>query len=151
MRLDEDLKELRNRINGLSDDELLDIVEVEAADYREEAVEFAKAALLARGIEPGEGSAAEEDVEAEEEEYIEAEEGTDRGSLLIADPKSLPVCTLCGGKTQLGILFAKNELTFLFPYEKREGAVNAFACRRCGSIQLFLDPRTDVLREEEGG
>jgi hypothetical protein len=40
------------------------------------------------------------------------------------------------------------ELTFLDPEENHEMAVEAYACRRCGRIQLLLDWQTSVLREE---
>jgi hypothetical protein len=51
MWMDEQTRELKERISGLSDDELLDIVEVEFNDYRKEAIDFAKSELTRRGIE----------------------------------------------------------------------------------------------------
>ncbi|PYP83658.1 MAG: hypothetical protein DMF61_22575 [Blastocatellia bacterium AA13] len=43
--------ELKERMSKLSDEELLNIVEVESHDYRKEALDYAKVELAARGIE----------------------------------------------------------------------------------------------------
>lgn len=138
MRLDDESKELQRHINSLSDEELLTIVEVEAGDFREEAVEFAKAALQERGIAFREGPVAEEDeVEEMEGDYLPAEV-----------PRTPPICTVCGGETRFGILFTGRELTFLDPEENHEIAVEAYACRHCGRVQMLLDWETSVLREE---
>src|SRR5215216_158111 len=64
MFMDEELKELKDRISQMSDDELLQIVEVEYDDYRREALDFAKAELEKRNIpyeEPGSAEAESED------------------------------------------------------------------------------------------
>ncbi|MEK6287247.1 MAG: hypothetical protein AABO57_16020 [Acidobacteriota bacterium] len=45
MFMDEELNELKDRISQMSDRELLQIVEVEYADYRKEAIQFAEAEL----------------------------------------------------------------------------------------------------------
>lgn len=141
MRLEDESKELQRHISSLSDEELLTIVEIESGEYREEAVEFAKTALRKRGIAFREGPVAEEDeVEEREEEYSPTEV-----------PRTPPICTVCGGETRFGILFAGRELTFLDPEENHEMAVDAFACRRCGRVQLLLDWRTNVLRDEFRG
>jgi len=138
MLLDDELKELQRHIKSLSDEELLTIVEVEAGDYREEAVGFAKAALQERGIAFRGGPVAEEvdEVEEMEGEYSPIEA-----------PRTPPICTVCGGETRFGILFAGRELTFLDPEENHELAVEAYACRHCGRVQLLLDWETNVLRE----
>jgi hypothetical protein len=46
--LDDELNELRDRISQMSDRELLQIVEVDYADYRNEALGFARAELEKR-------------------------------------------------------------------------------------------------------
>lgn len=48
---DEASRALHERMSGLSDEELLNIVEVEPEAYRTEALDYAKAELVARGIQ----------------------------------------------------------------------------------------------------
>jgi|GEM_PF-3482908 len=43
-------KELQEKISRMSDDELLNMIEVDFADYRQDALDFARAELTARGI-----------------------------------------------------------------------------------------------------
>lgn len=132
MEPDEQLRELRDRIAGLSDEELLDIVEVDAADYREEAVEFAKAELSARGVEFDEEPA--EDLAAAAEQESVPRVGTHRDL----------ICSVCGGETRFGILFAGKELTVVFADNSEERFVEAYACTQCGRLQLLVDYETDV-------
>jgi hypothetical protein len=134
MQLDEESKKLQARIAGLSDDELLTMVEDEAVAYREDAVEFARAELLARGIEASEAPA---------KDFEDAE-----GEIEMAGTRTHPICSVCGGETRFGVLFAGRELTMLFPDDRLERAVEAYACRHCGRVQLILDAETVVLREE---
>ena len=142
MEMDEEVKALRARMSSLSDKELLTIVEVEAADYREDAVEFAKAELLARGIEFDEGPEGyEESGEEPSEEELEEEPFHAR------DTQEPPLCSVCGGRTRFGILFAGGELTFLSLEDRLERAVEAYACRRCGRVQLMLQWDTVVERD----
>lgn len=51
MRRDEESRELKERISKLSDEALLNIVEVEPYEYRSEALDYTKAELVARGIQ----------------------------------------------------------------------------------------------------
>src|SRR5437762_2702944 len=96
----DELGELKERISQMSDDELLQIVEVESDDYREEAVGFAKAELEKRNIpydltKPAEPTAAED-------------------SVSVAYTKGDWPCEVCGGAMRSGSLFADKELTILF-------------------------------------
>jgi hypothetical protein len=50
MRIDES-RDLKQRISRLSDEELLDMVEVEPFEYRREALDHARAELATRGIQ----------------------------------------------------------------------------------------------------
>ncbi|MGA9773123.1 MAG: DUF2007 domain-containing protein [Blastocatellia bacterium] len=50
MWIDEESGELKERISKLSDEELLNMVEVEPDEYRREALDYAKAELMVRGI-----------------------------------------------------------------------------------------------------
>jgi len=62
----DELNELKDRISQMSDRELLRIVEVEYADYRREAIEFAEVELGKRSIpfEKPELDADEEDADS---------------------------------------------------------------------------------------
>jgi len=51
MSIDEESRDLKERTSKLSDEELLNMVEVEAHEYRKEALDYAKAELLVRGIQ----------------------------------------------------------------------------------------------------
>src|SRR5258708_1280488 len=48
--MDEQKRELKERMSRMSDDELLNMVEVDFADYRQDALDVARAELLSRGI-----------------------------------------------------------------------------------------------------
>jgi hypothetical protein len=62
MRTDSDSAELRDRITRLSDEQLLEMVEVEPEEYRAEALEFARVELKLRGIQFEQGGRVEEPV-----------------------------------------------------------------------------------------
>src|SRR5215216_5268766 len=99
MFMDEELKELKDKISQMSDDELLEIVEVEYDDYRQEALDFAKAELEKRNIpyeEPGLGEASE----------AESEESDSTVSMAASAP-----CDACGGALRAGTLYSDKELS----------------------------------------
>src|SRR2546425_11623566 len=97
MFMDEELSELKDRMSQMSDEQLLRIVEVEYADYRKEALQFAEAELGKRSI-PFEAG--------------EAEQADDTDSM-ISSRSNVP-CGNCGGAMRAGSLFADKELTMLF-------------------------------------
>jgi len=68
--MDEQKKELKEKMSRMSDDELLNMVEVDFADYRQDALDVAKAELLSRGI------TLDDDVEETAEE-LASDEGPD--------------------------------------------------------------------------
>lgn len=130
--MDEQLSELKDRISQMSDQELLRIVEVEYADYRKEAIEFAQEELTKRYVpfekhEPGE-------MESNEDESDEP-----LAAAAIVEP-----CLNCGGPMRGGLLFAEKELTILFQDDNEERFVQAFVCRRCGEVRLVVDFGTEV-------
>ena len=49
--MNKELQDLKERISSLSDEELLKMVHVDSADYREEAISFAKEELKQRNLE----------------------------------------------------------------------------------------------------
>lgn len=129
---DDELSELKDRISQMSDRELLQIVEVEYADYRKEALEFAEVELAKRSIP------------FEEPELDDLDEhDTDDDDSLVPTSSNVP-CGNCGGSMRSGLLFADKELTILFSDSNEERFVNAFACTACGDVRLTVDLKTDV-------
>ena len=130
MWMDEQLKELKERITGLSDDELLKMVEVDFDDYRKEALDFAKAELISRGITFDEPDTVSFSLQGSVE--------TD------ASARELPPCAKCGGNTRLGVLLGETEITVLFSDKDEQRFVEVRACVKCGQIHLVVDLETDV-------
>ena len=129
MFMDDELNELKDRISQMSDRELLRIVEVEYADYRKEAIEFAEVELGKRSI-----SFEKPELDADEAE----------GADSVAPAGSREPCGNCGGVMRSGLLFAEKELTILFSDSNEERFVQAFACTACGDVRLTVDLETEV-------
>jgi hypothetical protein len=129
---DETLLKLKEKMSRLSDDELLNIVEVEAGDYRPEAVEFAKAELDLRGITyaelPPQPLAGEDDGEY-----------TGGGV-----PRERITCSRCGALTRPAVLFADREMTVVFSDGGEERFVQVYVCSQCGRVEMIVDFDTDV-------
>ena len=128
--MEDEILKLKERISGMSNEDLLKIVTVERGDYRREAVDLASRELQSRGVpfEPG------DDIE-EEDEF-------ESGAVLSSD--NLPPCHLCGGAMRFGQLFADRELTIFFPDEEEDRFVQAIACSKCGQLRLIVDLDTDI-------
>ena len=131
MWMDEELRELKERISAMSDEQLLNIVEVDFDDYRQEAIDFAKTELMARGISfknapSAAGSSSQENADAEE------------------SAGKLPPCSRCGAKTRLGVLLAESEITITFSDNDEQRFVEARACVKCGHVELVVDLATEV-------
>jgi hypothetical protein len=132
MFMDDELSELKDRISQMPDNELLRIVEVEYADYRKEALEFAEAELTKRSMpfqKPG-------------NKPIDSEEVEETGS--VESVRSNVPCGNCGAKMRAASLFAEHELTILFSDSDEERFVQAFVCTGCGDVRLVADLQTDV-------
>lgn len=124
---DDELHQLKDRISQMSDWELRQIVEVDYADYRKEALEFAEAELQKRKIA----------FEKPELDFAEEEDSV--------DPPGIDTpCENCGGAMRSGLLFSEKELTILFPDNNEERFVQALACTGCGYIRLTVDLDTEV-------
>lgn len=128
MFMDEELNELKDRMSQMSDRELLQIIEVEYADYRNEAIQFAEAELAKRSV-------------PFEKPELDADDADD-DSMATIDSNEL--CGNCGGATRSGLLFAEKELTILFSDSNEERFIQAFACSSCGDVRLVVDLETDV-------
>lgn len=137
--MEDEIRELKERITGMSNEELLKIVTVERGDYRREAIDFATRELETRAVpfEPG------DDIEDEDDEDNDA-----TGQVLTLSGKSLLPCELCGGAMRVGQMFADRELTIFFPDDDEERFVQAVACNDCGNLRLLVDFETDVEEEQ---
>jgi hypothetical protein len=141
----DDLERLKERITGLSTEELLNMVSVEYKDYRQEALNFAMTELASRGVEyrsPMKSLYAPGSVlpgyEPDDEEEGEVDEEDESGE---ASP---PTCKNCGSEARLGNLFADREITIVFGDNNEERFVEVHACPKCGYVQLEIDYDTDV-------
>jgi len=130
--MDDQLNELKERISQMSDSELLRIVEVDYADYRKEAIEFALAELSKRFVP----------FEAPDLDQIDTDDGDSAEEL--ASATTPEPCAACEGPMRNGLLFSDKELTILFPDNNEERFVQALACTRCGEVRLVVDFATDV-------
>jgi hypothetical protein len=129
MFMDDELNELKEKISQMPDRELLQIVEVEYADYRKEALEFAEAELAKRSI-------------PFEKPELDADQAEGDDSIVPA--KRDVACGNCGGVMRPGLLFSDKELTILFADNNEERFVQAYACTVCGDVRLTVDLETDV-------
>jgi hypothetical protein len=129
--VDDQREKLRERIAGLSDDQLIEMVTAAADDYVPEAVEFAVEELESRGI-----SVPAADSEDSEEEPAEPSPAAarNRGK----------ECSLCGGSLRKGSLVAERELSIIFADNKEERFIRVTACSDCGHAALFVDFETTV-------
>jgi hypothetical protein len=129
--LNDELTELKDRISQMSDRELLQIVEVDYADYRSEALEFARAELGKRMVPFEKRELDAHEAEGEDDDYmVPARTGVSCGN--------------CGGLMRSGLLFSEKELTILFADNNEERFVQAFACTACGDVRLTVDLKTEV-------
>src|SRR5678816_2352701 len=130
-----DTQELKQRLAALSDEELVRMVTEEAADYRKDALDFAKAELRSRGVdfslpEPGENEAV-----SDANESLDPLRSARRGG-----------CPSCGGPLRAGTLAGEKEVTIVFSDNKEERFVLVSVCSRCGLVSLAVDLKTEVGR-----
>lgn len=129
--MDDELRELRERITKMSDAELWRIVGKDRSQYRAEAVQFAREELDARQVE----SADEED---------DAADGEDEADTANGEAGERQPCNVCGGKMRRGALFADREITVYFDDTEEERFLEAEVCSACGNVRLMVDLDTDV-------
>jgi len=133
--MSDELEELKQRIAGHSDEELIEMVTVGSSDYREEALNYARAELQNRGVKWSEG--ADSETEALETKQVpEPMESTD------GLPRS--GCSMCGGSLRVGTLVAEKELTIVFSDNHEERFVRVTACVQCGQVSLIVDYEAEV-------
>ncbi|MEN3332530.1 MAG: hypothetical protein V7641_1895 [Blastocatellia bacterium] len=132
--MDDELRELRERIAEMSDAELQRLVGKDRKEYRAEAVAFAREELNARQV-----AADEQNDEADDE--ADDEEDADGANLPAIDRQP---CDICGGAMRRGALFADREMTIYFDDTDEERFVEALVCSACGNLRLVVDLDTDV-------
>jgi len=131
-----DLRQLKERISQLEDEQLIEMVTSAAGEYRQEALEFAKAELMSREIDWSEPVA-----EDETASDITTDEVRDNSQLPVGSRGS--VCA-CGGKMRIGTLVAEKELTIVFNDNREERFILVTACVQCGQVSLLVDYETEL-------
>ena len=126
--MNEELKELKERITHLTDEQLLEMIAA-PDDYRPEALEYAESELKKRGIDFS---------EATPQEALEPQNSDDQRTVRAG------VCPDCGGRTRSGTLVAEKELTVVFGDFHEERFIKVQACTECGRLSLIVDFDTDV-------
>jgi hypothetical protein len=126
--MDDESRELRERIARMSDAELWRMVGKDRLQYRDEAVAIARQELDARRGQ---------ETESTDDEV----NGTNGEEAVSVD--SLP-CGICGGMMRRGALFADREMTVYFDDTDEERFVEAMVCSACGTMRLVVDLDTDV-------
>ncbi len=129
--MDDELRELRERITRMSDAELWHIVGKDRRQYRDEAIQFAREELDARQAE----AADDEDEAADDGDDATATNGVATGR---------QPCNVCGGQMRRGALFADREITVYFDDTEEERFLEAEVCSACGNVRLVVDLDTDV-------
>jgi hypothetical protein len=128
--------ELKQRLSKLSNDELIEMVTVGAPDYRQDALDYAKAELKYRRVDWS-------DVGHEEEEETEVDSSNQPAESASAIS---PACLACGGTLRAATLVAEKELTVIFSDNREERFVRVMACAQCGQITLIADYENDVAQ-----
>jgi hypothetical protein len=131
-----DPQELKQRISKLTDDELIAMVTVEAGDYRDDALQYARTELRSRGVDytsPATENAPEEDPDPVDSVDPLALKGGRRDT-----------CPSCNGPLRVGTLAAEKELTIVFSDNREERFLLVSVCSRCGLLSMAVDLETEV-------
>ena len=131
-------QELKDRLVKLSDEQLIEIVLAQPGEYRQEALDIAKAELKWRRVEIPKPEEPEEISNPVSGDPLLGRIGSAREEL----PES--VCLICGGRLRAGSLVAEKELTIVFSDNHEERFIRVNACTQCGQLSLVVDFETDV-------
>jgi hypothetical protein len=84
------------------------------------------------------------------QEYLSNNYCSNCGALLDppAEVTNNVLCRVCGGLTRSGQLFGESEITIVMAETNEERFVRAFACIKCGNVQLLVDYETDIVEDE---
>jgi hypothetical protein len=134
----DELREIRANLSKLSDEELEQMVTVDADDYVPAAIDLARRELEARGVTIGETPPSAQTEGGEAVEEIPGERGV---------ATQLPACPVCNGPVRAAALFGKEEIIAVFRDNDERRFVDVLGCTRCGEARLVVDFAT-VVREE---
>lgn len=124
----------------LSDEQLIEMVLAPAGEYRQDALDIAKAELKWRRVE----------IPEREPEKPEAVTESVSDALLLGRPGRLRegpaenACLICGGSLRSGTVVAEKEVTIVFSDNHEERFIRVNACTQCGQLSLVVDFETDV-------
>jgi hypothetical protein len=133
--MSDELQELKERLSRLSDEELIAMVTTGVNDYRQDALDYAKAELKFRRVDIPQTTAET----GEEPEEPPAEP---------AEPETVRLhstCILCGSaRLRHGTLVGEKEVTVVFSDTHEERFVRVNACSDCGHVLLVVDYDNEV-------
>jgi len=136
-----EFQELKDRLVKLSDEQLLEMVLAPPGEYRQDALDIAKAELKWRRVEiptPEEPETTETTTGSLADDPLPGRTGRAREGL----PEN--VCPICGGALRSGTLVAEKEVTVVFSDSHEERFVRVNACTQCGQLSLVVDFETEV-------
>jgi hypothetical protein len=137
--MNDELRELRENLSRLSDEELEQMVTVDADDYVPAALDLARRELEARGVTIGQkAKVADTDGDEDAAEFSSRDADT--------NPPLLP-CPTCNGPVRPATLVGKDEIIAEFRDNNERRFVDIFVCTQCGEARLVVDLET-VVREE---
>lgn len=136
----DELQEIRENLTKLSDEELEQMVTVDADDYVPAAIDLARRELDARGITLAEKPPA---VAADAGEIVEVDEATGQAG---ANTPLFP-CPVCNGPVRQAGLMAKDEIIAVFRDNDERRFVDLFVCSKCGETRLVVDLETIVAEQ----
>ena len=113
-------------------------IEESGGEYRQDALDIAKAELKWRRVEIPKPEEPEEISNPVSGDPLLGRIGSAREEL----PES--VCLICGGRLRAGSLVAEKELTIVFSDNHEERFIRVNACTQCGQLSLVVDFATDV-------
>ncbi len=133
-----EFQELKDRLVKLSDEQLLEMVLAPPGEYRQDALDIAKAELKWRRVEIPKPEATETTTASPADDPVLGRIGRAREVL----PEN--VCLICGGALRSGTLVAEKEVTVVFSDNHEERFVRVNACTQCGQLSLVVDFETEV-------
>jgi hypothetical protein len=133
-----EFQELKDRLVKLSDEQLIDMVLAPLGEYRQDALDIAKAELKWRRVEIPKPEEPEAIADPVSDDPLPGRLGRVREGL----PEN--VCLICGGSLRSGTFVAEKEVTVVFSDNHEERFVRVNACTRCGQLSLVVDFETDV-------
>jgi hypothetical protein len=140
MWMDEQTAELKQRISHLSDQELLNIIQVNFKDYRPEAINFARQELTRRGVE----------FKEQQSDRVAPGETSPEEENSSGDPTEARACIRCGGETRPGMMVGTKEIIVYFTDRNEQRFLKLYACGQCGHTEMVTDFETEITGYENG-